>query len=94
MVLEYTTLFVLLVVVLTRYFTTRHKNGLQLEQTTLEDQHSKLQGDYNSLSNRRKATEKKMEGVRSARAVLENELEELNGELDDLIDRNEEMEEG
>ena len=92
MLLEYVTLFLLVVVVLTRYFTTCHVNGLTLQRTELENEHAKLRGDYNALHKRRDATEAQIDDLKSRKAVLENELEDAKEELDDAIDRNEDLE--
>ena len=91
MFLEIVTLAVLVVVLVTKWATSRASQGLLLERTELENEYNKLRTDYNQLFEKRKTSEEQAKALDAEIAQLQETLEEAKLDLDDQIERNEDL---
>lgn len=91
MFLEMTTLVVLIVVLATKWATSRSSQSLVLERAELENQYSKLRTDYNQLFEKRKQSEAQVKQFEQELAELQEKFDEVKLDLDDQIERNEDL---
>ena len=91
MFLEALSLILLALVLLSKWWTSRHSQKLSLELVELETTHSKLKSDHTALYNQRLKSEAQLKGLEAEKGRVEDQLEDLKDDLDDQLDRNEEM---
>ena len=91
MFLEIVTLAVLAIVLVTKWATSRSAQNLVLQRTELDNEYHKLRGDYNKLFEQRKSSEEQAKTLGAEIAELQETLEEIKVDLEDQIDRNEEL---
>jgi len=89
--LELATLGVLVIVLATKWATSRSSQGMVLERTELENEYSKMRTDYNKLFERRKTSEEQAQALEAEITDLKGALEEAKLDLEDQIERNEDL---
>ncbi len=89
--LEITTIIVLAVAVITKWATTKSSQSMLLQRAELDNLYSKLRADYNKLFANRKTSEERAKKLEAEVGGLESALEEAKIDLDDQIERNEDL---
>ena len=89
--LEITTLVVLAIVLASKWATSRSSQSMALERAELENEYNKMRTDYNQLFEKRKASEEQVKTLDAEIADLKEALEETRVDLDDQIERNEDL---
>ena len=92
MFLEVVTLILLTLVLLSKWWTARHTQKLSLELIELQTSHSKLKADHGALYAQRQTAEAQLKDLESEKTKTEARLEELKDDLNDQLDRNEDIE--
>ena len=90
--LEIITLVVLAIALITKWATGKSSQGIVLERAELENEYSKLRMDYSQLFENRKSSEERSKRLELEVEELKSALEEAQQDLDDQIERNEELE--
>ena len=91
MFLEIAALAVLVIVLATKWATSSSTQNMVLERTELENEYNKMRTDYNQLFEKRKTSEEQAKTLEGEIATLKETLEESKLDLDDQIERNEDL---
>jgi hypothetical protein len=93
MIIELFTLIVLAGAVAVKFLTSRHTESLELEKTEVDNDHRTLRSRHNQVFEARKEAEDRLRMFERDKADLERHLKEAEEELEERIQRNEELEE-
>lgn len=93
MIMEIFTLIVLAGAVAVRFLTARHTEALELQKTEVDNEHRSLRSKHNQIFEARKEAEERLRMFQRDRADLERHLQEAEEELEERVQRNEELEE-
>ena len=91
MFFEIVTFVILAITLATKWSTSRSIQGMKLERVELENEYSKLRTNYDKLFETRKTAEEQAKGLEAEIDELKEALEETRTDLDNQIDRNEEL---
>lgn len=89
--LEYIALGLLILVLVVRWGTARHKSHLRLTGSELTNEHSRLKAEHDRLFDRRSKQESAVERLKQERAAVENQLQEVKDALQKQRERNREL---
>jgi len=89
--LEIITLVVLAIALIAKWATGKSSQGIVLARAELKNEYSKLRMDYNQLFENRKSSEEHSKRLGLEVDELKLALEEAQQDLDDQIERNEDL---
>ena len=92
MVVELFTLLVLGAAVAVKFMTSRQTEALELEKTEVDNESRRLKSLHNQVMEARREAEDRLRMFQHDRAELEGYLKEAEEELEERIERNEELE--
>ena len=90
--MEVITLLVLAVALAVKFATSRHIDALEVEKAAADNEHSRLKSNLEKAKQRRIDSEDRLRLFELEKKDLEKQLEHVEGELEEIVARNEELE--